>query len=170
MTDKEKELIEKINRLAKDGVGGEKINAEKKLKALMEKFGITEEDLESNRKYIYYYKVPNKNTIYYRLFIQIVANFNNKIRTTAVERHIMGIELTPEENIELSARIDFYFSCYKKDEEYFFRAFVHKNDLYSGVDTETKATEEVINEMLKVMQISEGLEKHNLAKQIELKG
>lgn len=170
MTDKELKLIEKINRLAKEGVGGEKINAEKKLKELMEKFGITEEDLESNKKDIYYYKVPNKNTIYYKLFIQIVANFNNEIRTTEIEKHTIGIELTPEENIELSARIEFYFSCYKTDENLFYKAFIHKNNLYAGVDTETEATEEMVNEMLKVLQISEGLEKHNLSKQIEFKG
>ena len=40
-------LIDKVNALAKVGIGGEKENAKAKLKELMQKYNVTEEDLQS---------------------------------------------------------------------------------------------------------------------------
>lgn len=41
-----KDLLRKLKALAEKGVGGEKINAQKKLEALMQKNGITEDELD----------------------------------------------------------------------------------------------------------------------------
>lgn len=41
-----KDLVHKLKALAEKGVGGEKINARKKLEALMQKNGITEDELD----------------------------------------------------------------------------------------------------------------------------
>ena len=165
MTEKELELIKKINALAQNGVGGEKINAEEKLKEYLKKHNISLEDLESLDSKIYYYKTPNPDTMYYRIFKQIVANFKIDILCTGLKDNIIGFYLTAKENIELQARIDFYLARYKEDEQIFFESFIYKNNLYAGID-ESKPTEEDIKRFQKVLNMSTGLENHKYNKQI----
>lgn len=45
MTDKQRELLKKLQALAERGVGGEKETAERKLKQLIKKYGIEEAEL-----------------------------------------------------------------------------------------------------------------------------
>lgn len=129
MTEKERLLIDKINKLAKEGIGGEKINAQKKLQELMTKYGITEADLESQEKRVYYYKLP-KTEVLIRLFKQVVWSFNPEIRSTEIRYNKIGLELTSEEHIELKARLDFYFEHFKEELETLFIAFVHKHRIF----------------------------------------
>ena len=49
MTDKQRELLKKLQALAERGVGGEKETAERKLKQLIEKYGIEEAELSDDK-------------------------------------------------------------------------------------------------------------------------
>lgn len=49
MSDKKKELLKKLQALAERGVGGERETAERKLKELIKKYGIEEEELNEDK-------------------------------------------------------------------------------------------------------------------------
>ena len=50
MTDKQRELLKKLQALAERGVGGEKEGAERKLKELIKKYGIEEDGLLEDKE------------------------------------------------------------------------------------------------------------------------
>lgn len=62
MTERERLLdkLEKVRALAERGVGGEKESAERTLAALMERYGITEEDLEDSKTSIHWIRYKTK--------------------------------------------------------------------------------------------------------------
>lgn len=74
MSDKT-ELLRKLKKLADEGIGGEKVNAEKKLNKLMSKYGISETELLED-------KIETMEFIYHgveqkRLLIQIIYKVAN---------------------------------------------------------------------------------------------
>lgn len=169
MTEKEKLLIEKINKLAKEGVGGEKINAQKKLQELMVKFGIAEEDLESEEKKVFYYKIP-KDEIQYRLFRQVVCSFNPEIMATEPKNNKIGLQLTAEENIELQARLDFYLKQFEEELETLLIAFVHKHRIFvpnEAIDDKNDEEPMSPEKVAKIVAMMSGMDDTDYKKQIE---
>lgn len=71
MTERERLLdkLEKVRALAERGVGGEKESAERTLAALMERYGITEEDLEDSKTSTHWirYKTKWEEKLLYQL-------------------------------------------------------------------------------------------------------
>lgn len=60
MTDKQRELLKKLQALAERGVGGEKETAERKLKQLIKKYGIEEAELSEDKIMEFEFKYHNK--------------------------------------------------------------------------------------------------------------
>lgn len=60
MTDKQRELLKKLQALAERGVGGEKETAERKLKQLIKKNGIEEAELSEDKIMEFEFKYHNK--------------------------------------------------------------------------------------------------------------
>lgn len=74
MTDKQRELLKKLQALAERGVGGEKETAERKLKQLIKKYGIEEAELSEDKILDFDFKYRNKwemqllRQLFYRMF------------------------------------------------------------------------------------------------------
>jgi len=174
MTDREKRLLEKFKVLAEKGIGGEKIVAQNKLKELMKKLGITEEDLEINKTQEYHFKLK-KHPLLNKLFCQILWNCidikKENTKGYQVNKNEWCIYLTPEQAIELKAKYEFYCNALEKDLETFYLSFIIANDLFPcGV--EEKKEEVNLNKLKKYRKaaiMSETLESHIFNKQIEVK-
>lgn len=141
------ELAKKLKALADQGVGGEKINAETMLNALLKKYKITLEEIEgeSIKKYFF-----NLNPEEYRFFHQIVKNVNfsikvygpipkKKIKTLQIEGNLF-IESTASDYIEIETKFEFYKGLYEEELEIFYNAFLTANKLLALDPDKTRTT------------------------------
>ena len=108
------ELLRKLKKLANEGIGGEKVSAEKKLNELMNKYGISETELLED-------KIETMEFIYHgaeqkRLLIQIiykVANCKNFYdyyftKSGRKSKISLGADVTSSQKIEIEFLFDFY--------------------------------------------------------------
>ena len=176
ISDKQKALLKKIAALAKQGTGGEKTNAQKKLKELMQKLNISLEDLEETTLKKYAFKYKRGNEYYKKLFVQILSNYLNidnlrYLYYSGRNEITVGL-ITAADAVEIKARYDFYIDALKKDFKLFYRAFIDTNKLYDarplGTD-ESIITEEELEFYMKAALISNGLDQHQYLKQLEQK-
>lgn len=159
-----KELAKKLKALADQGIGGEKVNAEQKLKELIEKHNLSEDDLGEASEHRFDFKKEQK-----KLFNQICCHVLGKeIKTYSLksERHTMLVaECTNLQAIEIESLFSFYYAEYERQLETFYRAFVYKNNLLPSDAMPTDDLEELakIEEANKLMQ---GMDKSHFLKQI----
>ncbi len=133
------ELLRKLKKLANEGIGGEKVSAEKKLNELMNKYGISETELLED-------KIETMEFIYHgaeqkRLLIQIiykVANckkfygyyFTKSGRKSKIS---LGADVTSAQKIEIEFLFDFYVKQFEKERSMLMDAFIQKHRLF-GVE------------------------------------
>lgn len=160
--------IEKINALAKNGFGGEKINAEKILYKLLAKHGLSIGDLQNETKFSFCFNCNNMFEI--KLLLQIHAMVIDSVDVTYRQKNKkIWIKCSIAENVE----IELYFSAYKKSLkegfEIYFKAFVSKNHIFAKSVPARKPTAEEIEKQMKVWALSSGIEKTTVNKAIENK-
>ena len=164
-------LIRKLKELADRGEGGEKDNAANKLQSLLDKHGISLEDINQDvikeREFIL-----NSNQI--KFFVQVayscfgnetaIFKLQNEKKSKQVKRFL---KLTDAQFIELTAKFDFYWEKYEKDLQIFYSAFIQRNELYvKGSSAKEDLTQEEIEEINKIRAVMQGLDKHSFHKQI----
>ena len=165
-------LIRKLKELADRGEGGEKDNAANKLQSLLDKHGISLEDISQDvikeREFIL---KPHQ----LKFFVQIayscfgkettIYKYQNEKKRKEIKRFL---KLTDAQFIELTAKFDFYWNKYENDLEIFYSAFIQRNELYvKGSSRKEDLTKEEIEEINKVRAMMYGLDKHLFHKQIE---
>lgn len=164
------ELLKKIKALADNGIGGEKINAELKLRQMMEELGITEEDLEEDKIDFRMFNISQNATIK-KLFNQVISTILDDYSVYGYKglRSKVAVECTVAEQIEIEAKFEFYKNGYKEDLEVFFLAFLQKNNLFPKTTQESseKSSEEELRKWRKASVMTDGLDKHHYRKQIE---
>lgn len=170
MTDKERELLNKLKALADKGIAGEKIAAEKKLKQLMEKLGVTERDLEENKEELYILKVKKDLGKYGKDFlIQIIAYvYKEKMKDLrgTVHSEYIKLYITTDKYLEICALYDFYYAKLKDKFSLMYSAFIDANELYSGT-SDKMPTKKELDRLLKVKAISGSIEKDEFYKRLE---
>lgn len=125
-----KEIILKLKALSERGINGEKENATKLLEKLMNKYGISEEEiLEDEIKEV---RIELRSDIEVRLASQILyAFFNNaslyKSHNTRVQYYT---QLTSSQEIEFKYMFSIYLEDFKKQQLIFYRAFINKNKIF----------------------------------------
>lgn len=128
--DKIIELAKKLKALSDRGVGGEKVNAKKMLDKIMQKHGLTIEDIEGEKKSYTYFNVSE---IQHQIFIQTVASVIGagfELLKDRRKRKQFVLLLTAFEAIEIQMKYDFYWKLYKDELDIFTSAFIAKNDIY----------------------------------------
>jgi hypothetical protein len=166
------ELAKKLLALAEKGVGGEKVNAKKKLQEYLDKHGLTLDDIDGDKKEDHYFTVkPDQE----KLFIQIgtkVIGRDVKIyavyRNNRKARNKMVITCTAAHAAEITIMLETYWNAYQKELDLFYKAFIHKNDL--GVEPEegVKSNKETsLEELLKIKQMMSGIDRTSHLKRIE---
>jgi len=168
------DLLQKLKNLSERGEQGEAVLAQEKLEALMEKYGVTEDDLlnRDKRKYTFSYGTRWERT----LLIQIVA-WSTKTSTIYSAKPYprarkMVFELTELQNKEVSSAFVYYKDLFHKEIDSFMYVFIQKHELCSGESTNLLDEEDWIILMKKmgVMKESEfeqEQKKLSIAKQIE---
>lgn len=159
-------LLLKLKRLSEDGVGGEKINAEKMLQHLMQKYNITDLDLEQDKIEQRYIKI-SRLKIHQRLFMQVLSTFD--ITTHYGKGVHRWVDCTPSQHIEIEAKYNFYLNHFKKDFETFYLAFLQANHLFpKKSDNESEPTRKQIDEWMRASKMSSGMDNYAFNKLIEV--
>jgi hypothetical protein len=164
-------LIRKLKELADRGEGGEKENAGNKLQQLLDKHGISLEDInEDVLKDREFTLKPHQ----LKFFIQVVCScFGRECTIYKYQKDrkrnelVRILKLTDAQFLELSAKFDFFWDKYEKDLDIFYSAFIQKNDLYvKGSSLKDDLTQEQLDEINKVREMMYGLKKHSFHKQL----
>lgn len=164
------ELAKKLKALADRGHGGEKFNAEAKLKELMEKNGITEEQLsETERKTAIFKFAPSKYTLYLQIVSSIIGGKRAVAGRYNAKRHYFIWDVTPVEELEIRAQLDFWSRVYDEELEIFTHAFIQKNRLtprdMQAEDPKNQTPEER-KKMLKMFDLANALDQHSFTRNL----
>jgi len=171
------ELIKKLKALSEQGLGGEKINALKKLNDLMKKYNITEKDLAIDTIEDFDFKYGSKNwekSLLGQVFYSVVGDiFPEKgIYSYLHIKNELCIRCTKADFLETISKFNFYRVHYKKELRLFYKAFIQANHIYPEEKLITKQSDKFFlnEEDEKVLTLSRGLENHIFRKQLEQKG
>lgn len=173
-------LARKLKALADKGVDGEKENAETMLLNLMEKHGITIEEIETEKTDSFFFTVDAK---YRKLFVQICGNISKSIKVYGeynlkVQRQFktlgckpgnFSIESTFAQYLEVEAKFEFYKKAYDAELEIFYSAFIQSNHLYVDSDSneEKEYSAEEIARLRKILAMSTFIDKAKYLKQLQ---
>lgn len=137
MTEREELLkrLERVKALAERGVGGEKENAEALLKRLMEKYDISDEDIEdtSTRTYFIRYQTQWERKLLHQIAYMHLGSghsFGCVGTYTNRSRKKVGVECTPAQYIEIEADYEFFRTAMEEEMSIFYTAFISKNNLF----------------------------------------
>jgi len=143
----------KIKALADNGVSGEKSAAEEMLRKMMNKYGITEEDLDSEKEIVCYFRIHGCKCK--DLFRQVAIIYcgvtrihyigddardknAKKIRKMTIDARPKGSNMvaicTPAKFLELRYAYEMFQQSLDKHLEGMFYAFLHTNDLLAPYD------------------------------------
>lgn len=164
------DLAKKLKALADRGIGGEKINAEIQLLKLMQRYGITIEEIEGDQLEARYFKVPKDGR---KLFHQICATVIDRkfdIYLDRTKKGSMLLEVTASEAIEIECKFEFYYTALIKELDVFYSAFIAANNLYpknaKEIDIETLSEDE-LKRIKKARIMARGIDSKTFNKQIE---
>ena len=166
------ELLKKIKALADTGIGGEKDNAKKILKELMQKFNIKEDELDEEVIKDFDIKIPKffkTLNLAMQIIYSIIGNEVGSGKGLFIKnKRKYIVKATTSEFLEFEAKFKFYFYYYKKEINRFYSAFIQANEIFPSADKAIKPTiKELTEEDYKMLSLAKNLEKHNYLKQIE---
>ena len=168
------ELAKKLKALADRGIGGEKINAEAMLNALMKKHKITAEDIEGEKTQEYFLKLDPTQV---RIFNQIAKKINGSIKIHGefpkkiIRKHKLKgnfmITCTPYEFIEIEGKYDFYIKLYTSELSIFFTSFLKANDLLlDATEKDYNPTKEELEKWKRIKEMADKIKSEKFRKQL----
>lgn len=133
MTQERERILQKIKRvqaLAERGVAGEQESAAATLDRLMKQYGITEAELEEERREMEWFRY--KTPIERKLLLQVIYSVTGRAaygcvgKYTGRKRKQVGIECTAAERLEIQFDYDFFREALEEEMDRFFSAFLIK--------------------------------------------
>lgn len=169
------ELLKKIKTLADRGVDGERESAQTLLARLMEQYGISETDLEEERRETAWFRYSQETER--RLLNQIIYMVTGRSGFGCVGSYSgrrwkeTGVNCTAAERLEIEANYKFFKVAMEAELEIFYTAFSSKNHLFPSEDkVKPKSIKDLTPEerekVLKAGLMMEGMERHTLRKAI----
>lgn len=142
MNQKKIDLLKKLKNLAEQGVGGEKETAQKKLKQLMQKYNVEEEELSDDTEEKYEFTFHGE--FERRLLLQVGYKIlGKKIKKKMYEykkgigkRTTRIIECTKAEALQIRIEHEFYCDLWKEEQDFFFECFIQKHRIFTEDDEE----------------------------------
>jgi len=172
MNTKAEILAKKLLALAKQGVGGEAVNAEQMLKNHCAKHGINIEDLEEDRLIRYEFTLSKGSENYRILFFQIVANIIPDYSGSYYKRAGMkvAVDCTAADAFEIKFKFEHYLKEYKKSEKDLYTAFIIAGNLWANSTKEAKKFSELSieekHDILRAEKLASGLNVAKLQKRL----
>lgn len=177
--------IFKLRKLQQQGVGGERDNAEKLLNELMNKYGITEQDLaqDDSEEIAYFFnsqgygwllvQVAGKTVGFDRLRGGRVSDILPKHMWKDMIRNDKSIKdcdfsflCTKAEMLEINMLFDIYLQDYKKKEINLQYAYLGKNDLLAPASNGVRKKNEELD-MAQIAKFSQGISKKEVHKALQ---
>lgn len=159
-------ILRKLKALADRGVGGEKTNAEALLKAMMEKYGVTEEELSGEERE--YRDFRYKGAFGHKLMSQIIVMVMGRdvclYRWKNTRGHIIVVKCTKAEQMEIEAAYSFYRRQLDLGLERFYAAFVQVEELFPE---DSEAQEPNGDTDWEMIELAASLRKHSRLLEIE---
>lgn len=134
--------LKKIKKLSEQGYKGEARQAQAHLQRLLEKHGLTHQDIEDNEKKVFYLKYTTINEE--KLIIQIAAKFQldsygvKRNRKTIKE---IGFETTAFVYAEIAEMYAWHRKNFKEELEIFKSAYISKHRLFEEKKSSDKIGE-----------------------------
>lgn len=158
--------LRKLLALAEQGVGGEKVNAERMLEKLMHKHGLTMDDIESEESKTYWWNYDSKYEcmVLQQVYGRVMGV--NQISYLRGDRKL-GFRLTPTEFLEVDTLYSVYRGALKQHIKRAVEAFIVANDIYANVEpVEREYTAEELEELKRMLRMAEGIEATPVRKQL----
>lgn len=160
------ELLKKLRVLSEQGVGGEKANAEAKLKKLMRKYNITEEELSEDitSEVEFKYHGEEQKKLLCQIIYKVTNTATGNIYTYSYTqsgrrcRTIIGADVTKAQKIEIEFLFDFYVTQWEKERKMFLEAFIQKHDIFGELKPGEKGQEMSLEKRLKMSSLINGME------------
>lgn len=164
--------IRKLQALANRGVGGEQINAREMINRLMDKYGITPDQLDVRT--LNRYKFSYTNAWERKLMSQLFYLLGDKewnCYAIRGKRNVALYECYPEDWLDVISRYEILKRDYARQLKAFYRAFLTKNDLLLPYDPSCPTpTKEKMEELCLAEELALGIRRSVLHKQLEAKG
>ena len=173
----------KIKALADSGVGGERDNAQRILDELMQRFGITEEDLASESEDLHFFTISDPSTKSYdwKLLSQLAMLINPDFKIMPINREIrkmlrfhpgsrlcnIVMTCTRAQFVELTAKYTIYRKGWEENLETFFYAFLQRNGLLAKANPNNKPTRQQIELAERAQRMQHGITQTEYYQQIE---
>jgi len=155
------ERLRKIYALSKRGIDGEKLNAEILLKRIMEKHGITIDEITQDEKRVliaYYYCKQSES-----ILSQIMFMVNNDDRSVKInrKRKCLITEVSKYEEIRILELFEWHWSQYKKERLKLIRdfnlAYLSKHNLFSD-SKDDESNEFDLDQLLRIEALANAME------------
>lgn len=172
MDEKTLELLKKIKALAERGDRGERKAAQRQLERLMKKYNVLEADLSDEILSIHWFKFKNKYDR--QLLVQVaykIAPDRDAFEHTMGKgkRTEVGVKCTKAEALQIQIEYEFYQRLLKEDMDFFFRAFIHKHEIFNHnpPPTDRAAPKLTREELFRMGAMMNGMQDRTLHKMIE---
>lgn len=173
MDENKKALLQKLKALAEQGVGGEKINAQKLLNALMQQYGISDADLDDSNPVLCEFKC--KSDIEEKLLIQTIFKVTNSRSMYTFSRraggrtikHLWGCKCTAAQRVEIEFLFDFYKRVFVKDFDIFVAAFIQKHAIFGDTPSHEEPRRIDLEKLMRMEMLQKGLSDEKPVRQIE---
>ena len=164
LNDKKRALLGKLRALAERGIGGERVNAQRKLDAMLEKYGISPEQFEQTGDVeLHWFTTPK----FVKLFLLIAGEVTDvaTIRYKKFGRSV-GIECTPSQAVEIELVYAAYRRALEREIEELKEAFCVRHGLYTRA---TRPLDEKYgrDRTINIQRMAERMTKTKIHKEIE---
>lgn len=154
-------LLKKIRALAERGVGGEADNAEEILRRLMEKYGVSEDELdeEERRRHDFEYHGKEQETLLRQVVYKVTGGYAYNLVYRASGRRVKtrpGADCTAAEKVEIEFLFDFYTRLWERERAAFLSAFIQKHRIFAIRD-DIEPKEVSREELLKMQALMLGM-------------
>lgn len=154
-------LLKKIRALAERGVGGEADNAEEILRRLMEKYGVSEDELdeEERRRHDFEYHGKEQEKLLRQVVYKVTGGYAYNIVYRASGRKVktrLGADCTAAEKVEIEFLFDFYTRLWERERDAFLSAFIQKHRIFTIRD-DIEPQEVSREELLKMQALMLGM-------------
>lgn len=154
-------LLKKIRALAERGVGGEAENAEEILRRLMEKYGVSEDELdeEERRRHDFEYHGKEQETLLRQVVYKVTGGYAYNLVYRASGRRVktrLGADCTAAEKVEIEFLFDFYTRLWERERAAFLSAFIQKHRIFAIRD-DIEPQEVSREELLKMQALMLGM-------------
>jgi hypothetical protein len=135
-----KDKLLKLKNLAERGYQGEAIAAQKALKNMLEKYGLTLDDICDDKlewRWIKTGRSKDVKKIFFQCFFQITDKSNCKYKEAKKYSEI-GFELTSAQYADLMSLFEFHSKQFKRERDKLLKnlcqAYIHKHEIWHKTD------------------------------------